>query len=165
LEEVNRRLLAKLDRIKTKEVRYEEMLTDDAEILMVAFGTAGRIAKTAIREARQRGISVGLLRPISLFPFPSIPLDNLLQDTQTGNKIRSLLVVEMNAGQMVEDVRLVVRGRVPVHFYGRTGGAVPLPDEILDQLLRLAHRPEKSPLPDVDYHQGLQKPASRRLAA
>jgi 2-oxoglutarate ferredoxin oxidoreductase subunit alpha len=165
LEEVNRRLLAKINRIRTEEVRYEEMFTDDAEILVVAFGTAGRIAKTAIREARQRGVRVGLLRPISLFPFPSIPLDNLLQDARRGTKVRSLLVVEMSAGQMVEDVRLVVQGRVPVHFYGRTGGAVPLPDEILGQLLKLARRPEKSPTPDVGYHEDQQEPAARRLAA
>jgi 2-oxoglutarate ferredoxin oxidoreductase subunit alpha len=130
LEDTNRRLQEKLDRIKAQEVRYEAVLVDDADILIVAFGTTGRIAKTAIREARQHGVRAGLLRPISLFPFPVAPLDS--------PRIKSILVVEMSAGQMIEDVRLAVEGRIPIQFYGRTGGAVPLPDEILDQILKLA---------------------------
>jgi 2-oxoglutarate ferredoxin oxidoreductase subunit alpha len=140
LEEVNRGLQAKIDRIKTEEVRYEAWLTDDAEILVVAFGTSARIAKTAIREARRQGVRVGLLRPITLFPFPFAPLKGLVQRNP---RMQAILVVEMSAGQMVEDVRLGVEGCVPVHFYGRTGGAVPLPDEILDQIL--AHRPGATP--------------------
>jgi len=135
LEKVNARLQAKIARIRAEEVRYEEMLAEDAEILIVAFGTAGRIAKTAIREARRQGIRVGLLRPISLFPFPFEPLQQRVADS---SPIKTILVVEMSAGQMVDDVRLGVQGRVPVHFYGRTGGAVPLPDEILEQLVALA---------------------------
>ena len=134
LEKVNARLQAKIARIRAEEVRYEEMLAEDAEILIVAFGTAGRIAKTAIREARRQGIRVGLLRPISLFPFPFEPLQQRVADS---SPIKTILVVEMSAGQMVDDVRLGVQGRVPVHFYGRTGGAVPLPDEILGQLVAL----------------------------
>jgi 2-oxoglutarate ferredoxin oxidoreductase subunit alpha len=145
LENVNKRLQAKLNRIRAEEVRYEKILTDDADILIVAFGTTGRIAKTAMREARRQGVRVGLLRPITLFPFPFAPLDELLQGTQGLKQIKSVLVLEMNAGQMVEDVRLGVRGRVPVHFYGRTGGAVPLPDEILDQILALANRLDEPP--------------------
>jgi 2-oxoglutarate ferredoxin oxidoreductase subunit alpha len=148
LENVNKRLQAKLNRIRAEEVRYEKMLTEDADILIVAFGTTGRIAKTAIREARRQGVRAGLLRPITLFPFPFAPLDELLQ-----GKIKSILVLEMSTGQMVEDVRLGVRGRVPVHFYGRTGGAVPLPDEILDQILALANRLDESP-PGEDYAGG-----------
>ncbi len=140
LENVNKRLQAKLNRIRAEEVRYEKMLTEDADILIVAFGTTGRIAKTAIREARRQGVRAGLLRPITLFPFPFAPLDELLQ-----GKIKSILVLEMSTGQMVEDVQLGVRGRVPVYFYGRTGGAVPLPDEILDQILALANRLDESP--------------------
>jgi 2-oxoglutarate ferredoxin oxidoreductase subunit alpha len=142
LEEVNQKLQAKIDRIKTEEVRCEAWLTDDAEILVVAFGTSARIAKTAVRDARRQGVHVGLLRPITLFPFPFGPLNGLVQRTP---RMQAILVVEMSAGQMVEDVRLGVEGRVPVHFYGRTGGAVPLPDEILDQILTLARRPDSTP--------------------
>jgi 2-oxoglutarate ferredoxin oxidoreductase subunit alpha len=142
LEEVNQKLQAKIDRIRTEEVRCEAWLTDDAEILVVAFGTSARIAKTAVRDARRQGVRVGLLRPITLFPFPFGPLNGLVQRTP---RMQAILVVEMSAGQMVEDVRLGVEGRVPVHFYGRTGGAVPLPDEILDQILTLARRPDSTP--------------------
>lgn len=153
LENVNKQLQAKLKRIRAEEVRYEEMLTEDAEILVVAFGTTGRIAKTAIREARRQGVRAGLLRPITLFPFPFAPLDELSQGTPKAQQVKAILVVEMNAGQMVEDVRLGVRGRVPVYFYGRTGGAVPLPDEILDQILTLGNR-LKEPSRDEDYAAG-----------
>jgi 2-oxoglutarate ferredoxin oxidoreductase subunit alpha len=156
LERLNQRLQAKLNCIKATEVRYEEMLTDDADILVVAFGSAGRIAKTAIREARRQGIRVGLLRPISLFPFPSAPLEEL-----TG-WIKAILVVEMNAGQMVEDVRLAVGGRAPVHFYGRTGGVVPLPDEILEQILGLAKRLARPELGEVRGVVSRPLPAKRR---
>jgi 2-oxoglutarate ferredoxin oxidoreductase subunit alpha len=151
LEAINTRLQAKIKRIRAEEVRYEEMLTDDADILIVAFGTTGRIAKTAIREARRQGVLVGLLRPITLFPFPFTPLEELSQGSRRAKGAKSILVVEMNAGQMVEDVQLGVRGRVPLHFYGRTGGTVPLPDEILDQILKLAHRLNESPTSDQDY--------------
>ena len=145
LEEVNQRLQAKLQRIRAEQVRYEEIFTQDADILVVAFGSAGRIAKTAIRAARQRGVRVGLLRPITLFPFPVAPLDELAQGSRRGRSVKAMLVVEMSAGQMVEDVRLAVQGRVPVHFYGRTGGAVPFPDEILDQIVELAGRLDQAP--------------------
>jgi 2-oxoglutarate ferredoxin oxidoreductase subunit alpha len=165
LEEVNKRLQTKIERIKVEEVRYEETLTGDVEILVVAFGTAGRIAKTAIHDARQQGIRAGLLRPISLCPFPGEPLDKLLQGTQRIREVKAILVVEMNAGQMVEDVRLVARGRVPVHFYGRTGGAVPLPDEILDQILKLARHPEVSPAAGEDLSGESHGPTSTLMAA
>lgn len=138
LEAVNQRLQAKLERIRANEVRYETMLTADAEILVVAFGTVGRIAKTAVNEARRQGVRVGLLRPISLFPFPFDPLIAL------SKQVKAILVVEMNAGQMIDDVRLVVREQVPVEFYGRTGGVVPMPDEIRDQILRLETYPARS---------------------
>lgn len=131
LEGVNRRLQAKIERIKAEEVRYEAFMTADADVLIVAFGTVGRIAKTAIREARREGVRVGLLRPITLFPFPYAPLVKL------SRQVQSILVVEMNAGQMAEDVRLGVGDRVPVRFFGHTGGVVPLPDEIMEQIVLL----------------------------
>jgi 2-oxoglutarate ferredoxin oxidoreductase subunit alpha len=109
-------------------------MTKDIDILVVAFGTAARIAKTAIREARQEGIRVGLLRPITLFPFPFVPLEGLAKRAQV------VLVVEMNAGQMVDDVRLGVGGLVPVDFLGHAGGIIPLPGEILERLKRLSHQ-------------------------
>jgi 2-oxoglutarate ferredoxin oxidoreductase subunit alpha len=151
LENANKRLQAKINRIKAEEVRYEEVLTDDAEILIVAFGTAGRIAKTAIREARRQEVPVGLLRPITLFPFPFTPLAELSQ------RVKSILVVEMNTGQMVEDVRLGVQGRVPVHFYGRAGGVVPLPDEILNQILMLTERLDEQAAPGEEYRGELRE--------
>jgi 2-oxoglutarate/2-oxoacid ferredoxin oxidoreductase subunit alpha len=91
----------------------------------VAFGTSARVAKTAIAAARAEGIAAGLLRPITLFPFPEDALRALAA------RVDALLVVEMNMGQMVEDVRGVVEGRVPVRFFGRTGGVMPMPDEVL----------------------------------
>jgi 2-oxoglutarate ferredoxin oxidoreductase subunit alpha len=132
LEKVNRRLQAKLDRIRAEEVRYETFMIEDADLLIVAFGTAARIAKTAIREARQEGLRVGLLRPITLFPFPVTPLVELAKS------VEAILVVEMNAGQMVEDVRLAVGGLVPVDFLGHTGGVIPMPGEILERLWSLS---------------------------
>ena len=125
LEAVNLRLQAKLRVIEQEEVRYEEIAVDDAEYLLVAFGTVGRICKTVVREARAAGIRLGLLRPITLWPFPTDRLAEL------GQRVRGAMVVEMNAGQMVQDVRLAILGRCPVEFYGRMGGACPLPDEIL----------------------------------
>jgi 2-oxoglutarate ferredoxin oxidoreductase subunit alpha len=165
LETVNKRLQAKINRIRSEEVRYEETLTGDAELLIVAYGSSGRIAKTAISGARRQGVRAGLLRPVTLFPFPSIPLDELVQDFRKAHKVKAILVVEMSAGQMVEDVQVAVQGRVPVHFYGRTGGAVPLPDEILDQILALAHGLDKTPTPDMDYPGILREPANTSKAA
>ena len=131
LEEVNLRLQAKLKEIAANEVRWKEYSTADADLLLVAFGTVGRICQTAVREARKQGLKVGLLRPITLWPFPSARLAELAE------QVRGMLVVEMNAGQMVEDVRLAVEGRCPVRFYGRMGGVIPLPDEILPELDKL----------------------------
>jgi 2-oxoglutarate ferredoxin oxidoreductase subunit alpha len=131
LEKVNLRLQAKLKEIAANEVRWKEYSTEDADLLLVAFGTVGRICQTVVREARAKGIKVGLLRPVTLWPFPSARLAELAQ------QVRGMLVVEMNAGQMLEDVRLAVEGRCPVKFYGRLGGIVPLPDEILPELDKL----------------------------
>lgn len=128
LERINLGLQAKLRLIAAQETRWKEYRTEDAELLLVAFGTVGRICQTVVREARALGMRVGLLRPITLWPFPSARLAEL------ASRVRGMLVVEMNAGQMLEDVRLAVEGRCPVHFYGRMGGVIPLPDEILPEL-------------------------------
>jgi 2-oxoglutarate ferredoxin oxidoreductase subunit alpha len=131
LEALNCQLQAKLRLIEAQEQRWEEIETPDAEWLLVAFGTVGRICKTVLREAREHGIRIGLFRPITLWPFPGQRLRELL------SQVRGALVVEMNAGQMLDDVRLMAEGRCPVRFYGRTGGVIPLPDEILDALCEL----------------------------
>ncbi|HUW08106.1 MAG TPA: 3-methyl-2-oxobutanoate dehydrogenase subunit VorB [Anaerolineae bacterium] len=132
LEKLNLQLQAKLRDIAAAEVRWQEYSTGDAELLLVAFGTVGRVCQTVVREARQEGLKVGLLRPITLWPFPSERLAALARQVQ------GILTVEMNAGQMVEDVRLAVEGRCPVRFYGRMGGPIPLPDEILPELEKLS---------------------------
>jgi 2-oxoglutarate ferredoxin oxidoreductase subunit alpha len=135
-EMINRGLQAKLGTIQENEVRYHEYHLDDAEIVVMGFGTAGRVAQTAVKQARIEGARVGLFRPISLCPFPEARLRELAEQAAV------FLVVEMNAGQMVEDVRRIVAGRAPVEFYGRMGGVVPLPDEVLNEILRLRERIE-----------------------
>lgn len=132
LEKHNLRLQAKLAEIRAAEVRYKEFMVDDAEYLIVAFGTMGRVVTSAIRQARAQGVKVGLLRPVTLWPFPETRLQELAAQA------RAILVVEMNAGQMLYDVKATVEGRAPVHFYGRMGGAIPLPDEVLRELMALA---------------------------
>jgi 2-oxoglutarate ferredoxin oxidoreductase subunit alpha len=131
LEAVNLRLQEKLREIAAHEVRWKEYNIEGADLLLVAFGTVGRVCQTVVREAQAEGLKVGLLRPVTLWPFPSARLGELAQ------QVRAMLVVEMNAGQMLEDVRLAVEGRCPVRFYGRLGGIIPLPDEILPELERL----------------------------
>ena len=131
LEEVNIRLQAKLREIEANEIRWKEYNTEDADLLLVAFGTVGRICQTVVREARRKGIKVGLLRPVTLWPFPSARLGELAKQVQ------GTLVVEMNAGQMLEDVKLAFEGHCPIRFYGRMGGVIPLPDEILPELDKL----------------------------
>jgi 2-oxoglutarate/2-oxoacid ferredoxin oxidoreductase subunit alpha len=132
LEALNRRLQAKLKVIEEAEKRWEEVETSDAEFLLTAYGTVGRTCKSVVREAREQGLKAGLFRPISLWPFPFPRLRELAR------RVRAILVVEMSAGQMLEDVRLAVEGRCPVQFYGRMGGVMPLPDEILEELQRLS---------------------------
>ncbi len=128
LEEHNRCLQAKYARMAREEVRYDALEAGDAEVMLVAFGTVARICRSALRAMRERGHKVGLFRPITLWPFPTKEL------RATRDRVQSYLVVEMNAGQMVEDVRLAVEGRRPVEFYGRTGGAVMGVDEVVAQL-------------------------------
>lgn len=132
LEAMNWQLQAKLQRIREREVRYEAWLTDDVELLVVAFGSVARIAKTAVREARAYGVRAGLIRPITLWPFPYAPIE------QAAARVKAVLVVEMNAGQMVDDVRMAVCGQAPVHFHGRPGGSVPVPEEILERIMALS---------------------------
>ncbi len=134
-EITNLRLLSRWRDIQANEVRFKEYFLDDAEIVVVGFGTAGRVAVSAVRAARQQGLRIGLLRPITLSPFPVKALEELLP------RLHGILVVEMNAGQMLEDVRLVVQGRLPVRFYGRLGGMVPFPDEILGEIKRMTAEP------------------------
>ena len=135
LEDTNRERFERYEKIKATQQRQELFMADDAEILIVAFGASSRIARTAIRRARDKGIKVGLLRPITLWPFPE---DAISQAIDGGCK--ALMSVELNMGQMVEDVRLAAHGRADVSFYGRTGGVLPTPEEILDQIEALAAR-------------------------
>jgi len=123
-EKHNHKLQAKYKEIEEKEVRYETYLCDDAEYLMVAFGSAARIAKKSVEMAREKGYKVGLIRPITLFPFPYNEIDAY------SDKIKGILVPELNAGQMVEDVKLAVNGKVKVEHYGRMGGMIFSPDEV-----------------------------------
>ncbi len=151
LEQTNLRLQARLAEIQRSELRWEEEMTEDADLLLVAFGTMGRICKTALRSARRAGLKVGLLRPISLWPFPEQRLYEL------AGQVKRMLVVEMNAGQMLHDVRMAVAGRSPVDFYGRMGGMIPLPDEISQQIDKLISLPASQPgpsRPGNGYHQG-----------
>jgi 2-oxoglutarate/2-oxoacid ferredoxin oxidoreductase subunit alpha len=131
LEIHNQALQAKFADIAAREVRWAGERLDDADLVIVAYGTAARVARTAVSQARDEGLSVGLFRPISLWPFPTDELREL------SARVRGLLVVELSAGQMVEDVRLAVEGRSPVAFHGRTGGMVPTPDEVVTALRTL----------------------------
>ena len=128
MEARNIHLQEKYQQIKDTEVRFETQQTDDADYIIVAFGSAARIAEKAIELARAEGIKVGLFRPITLWPFPEKQIAQLAQ----GKK--GVLVAEINAGQMVEDVRLAINGAVPVEHFGRLGGIVPEPEEIVNAL-------------------------------
>ena len=137
MEQNNERYQRTYATIRDAEVRYEEYFTDDAEYLFVAFGSIARICLKAIEEARAKGIKVGLLRPITLWPFPEKIISEL------SHRVKGILVVELNAGQMIEDVRLAAESRVPIFHYGRMGGNVPNPQEVLDQMLK--HFPDANP--------------------
>lgn len=137
MEQNNERYQRTYQAIKDAEVRFEEYYTDDAEYLFVAFGSIARICLKAIEDARANGIKVGLVRPITLWPFPEKILN------EYSRKVKGMLVVELNAGQMIEDVRLAAEGRVPVYHYGRMGGIVPNPQEVLDALYK--RFPETNP--------------------
>lgn len=126
MEENNHRFQETYDLIRHNEVRYREYFTEDAEYLIVAFGSIARICLKAIEDARERGIKIGLIRPITLWPFPEEIISEM------SKKVKGILVVELNAGQMIEDVRLASKDRVPVKHFGRLGGIVPNPQEVLD---------------------------------
>jgi 2-oxoisovalerate ferredoxin oxidoreductase alpha subunit len=128
LEEHQRKMEAKYIRAQENEVRWEEYLTDDAELLVVGYGIVSRVLRSAVDEARKRGIKVGLFRTISLWPFPKKEL------AKTALHVEKLLVVELSNGQMVEDVRLALNGTRPVEFYGRVGGNVPGVEELLGKI-------------------------------
>lgn len=128
MEKNNERFQATYRRIEENEVRYEARHTDDAEYLIVAFGSVARICQKAIDDARAKGIKVGLIRPITLWPFPYKEIAAVAKHT------KGVLCVELNAGQMIEDVRLAVGDGVPVRHFGRMGGIVPNPQEVLDAL-------------------------------
>jgi 2-oxoglutarate ferredoxin oxidoreductase subunit alpha len=140
-EVMNYRLMCLWTEIEANEVRYKSYKLDDAEYAVIGFGTAGRVALSAVRSARAEGIPVGLFRPVSLSPFPYEQVGALAE------KVKGILVVEMNAGQMLEDILRAVKGRVPVGFYGRMGGIMPFPDEILAEIQRLVREP---PSPNGD---------------
>ena len=127
-ERFNRKLIAKYNAIREKEVRFEEFQCGDAEYILVAYGTSARVCMKSIQLARAQGIKVGLLRPVTLFPFPAKRLNEL------AGKVKMMVSVEMSAGQMVEDVMLSVNGKVPVYHFGRMGGIVTEPEEVVDFL-------------------------------
>ena len=137
MEQRNLHLQRKYQEIRENEVRYEMQHCDDAEYVFVAFGSAARIAEKSVELARAEGIKVGLFRPITLWPFPTKEISALAQ----GKK--GVLVVEINAGQMVQDVRLAINGAVPVEQFGRLGGIVPDPEEIVEALKRLTPSPSR----------------------
>ena len=128
MEEKNLHLQAKYQEIREKEVRYEEILCDDAEYVIIAFGSASRIAQKVIELCREEGLKVGLLRPITLWPFPTKEIHEL------SKRVKGMLSFEINAGQMIEDIRLAVAGNTLVAYYGRMGGIVPTPEEVVEAL-------------------------------
>lgn len=131
LEQRNHRLQQKYKEITLNETKVETKYIDGADYVIVAYGTVARIALSAIEKARKDGIKIGLIRPISLWPFPKKVISDI------SSNVTELLTVEMNAGQMVEDVRLAVEGKAPVSFYGRTGGIIPTVEEIYQEILKL----------------------------
>jgi 2-oxoglutarate ferredoxin oxidoreductase subunit alpha len=119
------------DLIKATEQRAEEYLTDDADLIVVAYGASSRVARGAVNKAREMGLKVGLVRPITLWPFPTDALQ------RAAKQAKSLLTVEMSMGQMVDDVKLAVNCSVPVHFFGHTGGIIPTPKEVLGEIQKI----------------------------
>ncbi|HZK17096.1 MAG TPA: 3-methyl-2-oxobutanoate dehydrogenase subunit VorB [Anaerolineaceae bacterium] len=138
----NVKMMTRWEEIEENEVRYKGYYLDDAEYVLVGFGTAGRIALTSVRAAREKGIKIGLLRPITVAPYPVEVLDEL------ANRVKGFLVVEMNNGQMLDDVSAIVAKRAPIQFYGRMGGMVPYPDEIsraIEEMINGDHDVNRDP--------------------
>ena len=136
LERVNLRIQARYEEAARRDVRYAAESMDDAEFAVVAYGTAARVAVTAVEQARAQGLRIGLFRPISLYPFPKEEIAAL------ADRLKALLVVELSLGQLVEDVRLAVNGVCPVHLHARTGGVVMTPAEVLEAVKRLTRQTE-----------------------
>ena len=134
LEKHNVHLQEKYKRIEENELRFEEFMLDDAEYVVMGYGIVSRILKTVVEKLREENIKVGLMRPITLFPFPKKRLLNLAEQT------KKFLVVEMNNGQMVDDVMLAIQCKRPVEFYGRMGGVVPTLGELLTEAKKLVEK-------------------------
>ena len=134
LEEINWSLFRRYQLIKKEETTCETFLVEDAELIVVAFGIAARIAKGAVKNARTNGLKVGMLRPITLWPFPSEKVQELAKRT------KHFLVFEMNMGQMIEDVQLALAGKGEIHFHGRPGGVIPTPSEVFRIVSRLYYQ-------------------------
>ncbi len=134
LERVNQRMEENYRTITAQETRAAADDTDGAQVVVIAYVTTARIARSAITQAARQGVKAALVRPITLWPFP----EQVVAEAAASPSVKAVLVVEMSTGQMVDDVRIAVAGRKPVHFYGRTGGMVPMPGEVLQQILSLA---------------------------
>ena len=128
MEDFNYRLQAKYKACEENEVRYEKIMCDDAEYLLVAYGSSARICQKSVEIAREKGIKVGMLRPITLYPFPKKQLKDLAA------QVKGILSVEMSAGQMIEDIKLAVECKIPVQHYGRLGGIIHSPGEVIEAL-------------------------------
>jgi 2-oxoglutarate ferredoxin oxidoreductase subunit alpha len=133
LERFNLALQEKYNQIRKKEQRFEGLFLNDAEIILVAYGSMSRIARSAVKSLRSKGKKIGLIRPITLWPFPQ----DIFKQLAASKKQLKFLVIEMSYGQMVEDVRLALEGRARVEFLGRSGGGIPAEDEIVKKIMRL----------------------------
>ncbi|MDR0295951.1 MAG: 3-methyl-2-oxobutanoate dehydrogenase subunit VorB [Prevotellaceae bacterium] len=131
LERFNLRLIEKYKKLNEQEVRFEKTNCDDADYIIIAYGAASRVCEKAVELARSEGIKVGLLRPITLYPFPTKEIQNMAK------QLKAILTVEMSAGQMVQDVRLAINGALPVEFFGRLGGIIPTPEEVVAALKKM----------------------------
>ncbi len=131
LERFNLKLIEKYKQLSENDVRFEKIACDDADYMLVAYGSSARICEKAVELAREDGIKVGLLRPITLYPFPTKEIQNM------GKKLKGILTVEMSAGQMVQDVRLAINGAIPVEYFGRLGGIIPTPEEVVEALKKM----------------------------
>lgn len=134
MEAHNLKLQAKYKVIRENEQRSEEWLLDDADIMVTAYGLCSRIARSAVRAAREKGIKVGLFRPITLWPFPEKRLSSII------DQMKEILVVELSAGQMIEDVKIINNGRLPISFHGRMGGMTPSVEDLVDEIVKIADK-------------------------
>jgi len=138
LEEFNLTLQKKYREIENKEQISENLFLDDAQIILVSYGTMARIAKSVVKRLREKGEKIGLIRPITLWPFPKTQITQILKHLSAGrqglHRLKYFLVIEMSYGQMLEDVKLAVNGRVPVEFLGRSGGGIPTEEEIIKKI-------------------------------